>query len=249
MRFILRCCSFIAITILAILLTCIYKKSYKTLKFGAKLLLANMGYRKIIVNDLRKFKHDASIVVFQHNSFFDGHILMSVFGGSLSLMIQSDYSEIPFMRVLFKNLGFIVKPVDKEKTGITGRVVEFVNENRGTAPRLLGIAPASWKAPLDNKIGEFSTGAFVPMKPVIPVLIRFGTTVGTWFTGRDNDEHKTLAAFLWERLTCSRIDAEVTLLEEIAPEPNMTPREFADKTCRAMKDYDATVPAFSLADK
>ena len=202
-----------------------------------QMIIKSAGYN-LTVHDFRKYKYDAPIMVFQHNSYADGHILTAAVG-RISFMINSDYRKLPVLSRIFEHFDYIY--MNSKKKGNSEQIVEFLKNN---PDKLLGIAPASSRASWDDRIGKFSTGAFVPMKPVTPVLIRYRNHQGTWFNryGRGLG----LKEFLIEIFGRKTRDVEVTILEEIPPSDCSTPREFADKVNKIMRDYDKKFPAFNL---
>lgn len=209
----------------------------KVRKYMALWMISAAGFRKPVFHDLRKHKHDSSIIAFQHNSYIDGYILMSVLG-SISFMVHAKYTTLPLIKPFIESFGFVV--MDPTKKGNSSQITEFIKSN---PEKLLGIAPAGGKAPFDNKIGEFSSGAFVPMQPVTPALIRYKNEKGSWF--KPDGSYKNEMEYVKSILDFSRHEVEVTLLEEVTAADCKTPREFADKVARIMREYDAAVPAFS----
>jgi 1-acyl-sn-glycerol-3-phosphate acyltransferase len=213
-----------------------------TLKFFVNILLISIGVKKPIVRDLRKYKHDASIIVFQHNSYLDGYILLAVFE-KLTLMMAKKFTKNILFKILAKNLKFLLTDLDKKGGGITKEIERFINKD-DSACSYLAMAPTANKATTEDKFGPFSTGAFVAMKPVVPVLIRYNDDNCTWLNDikngfRENDDMKRFM-----KVICmNNIRCEVTILEEVTADGCATPREYADKVQAEMRDYDARVPA------
>jgi len=214
-----------------------------TLKFFVNILLLSIGAKKPIVRDLRKYKHDASIIVFQHNSYLDGYILLAVFE-KLTLMMAKKFTKNILFKILAKNLNFLLPDLDKKGAGITKEIEGFINNNGDGTGRYLAMAPTANKATAEDKFGPFSTGAFVAMRPVVPILIRYNDENCTWLNDIKNGfaENDNMKRFM--KVICmDNVQCEVTILEEVTADGCTTPREYADKVQAAMRDYDAQVPA------
>ena len=188
------------------------------------------GFYKTKVTDLRKFKHDAKILLFQHNSFYDLFALGCYFGEhNITGILDADILEIPIINKIIQRLDLIV--VKKSEKNNSQKIIDYVNNPNKT--KYLGIAPAGNKATKEDRISNFKTGAFVPMKPVTPVLIRYKDDKGTWFF-KDNIKKWVFDIIRFRKFyTC-----ELIILEEITAEGCSTPREYADKVEKYMKDMN-----------
>lgn len=203
---------------------------YIALYLLAKINNYLLGFNKTIVKDYRKFKHDAEILVFQHNSYYDLYALTQFFGAkNMTGIFDSTMLEVPIINVILKNLGVIV--IDKKQKNNSQKLIDYINNSNNK--KYIAIAPAGGKGSIEDKIGSFKTGAFIPMKPVTPVLIRYKDDKGTWFI-----KYGVKDCFLdFFRLrwfyTC-----EMIILEEITADGCRTPREYADKVEIYMKSYN-----------
>ena len=192
------------------------------------------GFHKTIVKDYRKFKHDTKILIFQHNSYYDLYLLGQHFKPkNITGMIDSNMLKIPIMKNLFKTFEMI--SVNKADKNNSQKLIDYLNNANNT--KYLGIASAGNKATKEDRIGNFKTGAFVPMKPVTPVLIRYKDDKGSWFF-KDNLKDWFLDIFKMRKFyTC-----ELIILEEITAEGCSTPREYADKVEKYMKLNSQMLP-------
>ena len=188
------------------------------------------GFHKTIVKDYRKFKHDSKIIVFQHNSYYDFYALAQHFKShSINCIVEKGMLNIPIMKTLFKNFECII--IDKKEKNNSEKVIEYINDPKKT--RYIAIAPAGDKATREDRIGTFKTSAFVSMKPVTPVLIRYKDDKGSWFV-IENIKDWFINIFRMRKFyTC-----ELIILEEITAEGCSTPREYANKVEKYMKSYN-----------
>lgn len=184
------------------------------------------GMNKLIVRDYRKFKHDSKILVFQHTSYLDGQILIYLFK-NIKFLLKSRYTSFKHLETLAKNLGFILT---KPKS-TTDDIVKYVESEKDD---YLGIAAMAGTTTYKDRIGTFSTGAFVAMQPVTPVLIRYSDDGVTWYN-QDKEDYEIVDS-LYHIASLSKWDAEVIILEEVTAEGCSTPREFADKVRNIMAE-------------
>lgn len=209
-------------------------------KYLATLVINTLGYKKPKVIDLRKYKYDSNIIVYQHNSFCDGHIIYSVFG-KVNLVFTSKYGDMPVLKQFAKGLEFIL--VNPKEKGNSEKINNFIENN---PKNIVAIAPAPINNTGYDKIGKFATGSFVTMKPVIPVLIRYKNIKPTWFLNEeDNNNHKSIGQWFLERFSDKPVDVEVTIMEEISSEGCKNVEEYKNKVENAMKEYNIKYPVFS----
>ena len=186
------------------------------------------GFNKTIVRDYRKFKHDSKILLFQHNSYYDFYALVQYLKTqNLTCIIDSKLLKVPIMGTILKNFKCIV--INKKQKNNSQKIIDYINNPQKN--KYIAIAPSAGKGTLEDPIGSFKTSAFIPMKPVTPVLIRYKDNKTCWFES-DNIKRWFLDIFRFRRFyTC-----ELIILEEITAEGCKTPREFADKVEKYMKD-------------
>lgn len=190
------------------------------------------GFHKPIIRDFRKFKHQSNIIVFQHNSCYDIFALGCYFGEhNITGILDADILQTPVFNKIIKNFNCIV--IKKSDKNNSQKIIDYVNNPKNT--KYLAIAPAGPYADIDDPIGKFKTGAFVPMKPVTPVLIRFKDNKGSWFPykkGKDIDVIKWyFDIFRFRKF----YQYELIILEEITADGCTTPQEYAEKVEKYMK--------------
>lgn len=196
------------------------------------------GFYKTKVTDLRKFKHDAKILLFQHNSFYDLFALGCYFGEhNITGILDADILEIPIINKIIESFDLIV--VKKSEKNNSQKIIDYVNNPNKS--KYLGIAPAGPYANIDDPIGSFKTGAFVPMKPVTPILIRYKNNKGTWFPFKNGP--RDIIKWVYDILRFRKFyECELIILEEITAEGCSTPREYANKVEKYMKLNSQMLP-------
>lgn len=187
------------------------------------------GFNKTIVRDYRKFKHDSKIIVFQHNSYYDFYALAQLFYPNITGVLDSNMLKVPLMKSPIKNNDVII--INKKERNNTQKILKYINNPRKN--KYIAISPSGANVNYSDKIGTFKTGAFIYMKPVTPILIRYKDDKGTWFPNKKEIFVKEwfLDIFRLRKFyTC-----EFIILEEITAEGCKTPREYADKVEKYMK--------------
>ena len=185
------------------------------------------GFHKPIIKDYRTYKHDSKIIVFQHNSYYDLFALGAFFKEhNITGIIYDDFLKIPIIGTIFKKFNLIF--INKSDKNNSQKIIDYIDNPKNT--KYIGIAPAGDKGTVEDPIGSFKTGAFTPMKPVTPVLIRYKDNKGTWF-------NKNIKSWSFDIFRFRKFyQYELIILEEITAEGCKTPREFADKVEKYMKD-------------
>jgi len=201
-----------------------------------------LNYKPVHIKDYREFKYDNPILIWQHNSVIDGIIMASIFG-DISMVINVNYLNKGYTKnvinSLFKSIKYFIL-IDKTKKNNTEIIREFIKNNPDAK---LSFAPAGGHAKYNNKIGDtFSTGAFVYMKPVSPILIRQSDIHCTWF--KNETDYYDFNEWLANVLSRPRRDIEVVMMPEICPEKGETPNEFKERVRLAMIDFDKSMPPF-----
>lgn len=200
--------------------------SWYIVKQTMYLLLKLYGMDKLIVEDYRKFKHNSKILIFQHTSYADGVILMYIFK-NIKFLLKSQYTSFKHLEILAKNLGFILT----KSKNTTDDILKYLESEKQD---YLAIAAMAGTTTYKDRIGTFSTGAFVAMQPVTPVLIHYSNDDVTWFD--EIKEDFGIVESLYRIAGLKKWDTEVIILEEVTAEGCSTPREFADKVRNIMAE-------------
>ena len=205
-------------------------------KYCLNIILWSIGFTIPKIIDKRRHEDDKNvppIIVFQHSTFADGYILLHVFGlCSLKFLVKTKHIPNPIVKKFTDKFGCI--PVDdSKKTGVTGKIQEYIKE--GNYTQRLIISPEGGR-PLDfdnnDGLSHFSSGAFVPLVPIQPVLIQFTCpdesefTNPTWNTERvQNDD--SIVKWYFSRFFVAPCEITITLMEEAVASEGMTPKEYA----------------------
>jgi 1-acyl-sn-glycerol-3-phosphate acyltransferase len=204
---------------------------------GLKIILFCLGYNIQDIVDKRSNKNTKSpIIVYQHNTFADGYILLHTFGPT-SFVVLEKHLVNPIIKRFTKNFGCI--PVNDKKKGASQEIRDYIQKGDYTYP--LAIAPEGGKIIYpdndDTILASFSTGAFVPLAPVQPVLIDFGFEADVddprWNYVDGND--KVVSWFMW-RFLAKPCNITVTLLEECHATEGQTPKEYCEDVRTYMRN-------------
>ena len=179
----------------------------------------------IQVIDEREDKTNEKIILYQHNTYIDAFIVSSYFG-ECRVLITGKYKGVPILSTLIERIGGIW--VEKGKT--LDKIIEHVNNYKG---KPLTIAPAATTSTIQDPIGTFFSGAFVPMTPVLPVLLSHSKSA-VWF----ELDGKGIPLFKWitKRLLSPRTTTILKVMDSINPNPVWTPKDFASYTELIMKE-------------
>ena len=192
-----------------------------------------IGFNKAIVIDKRKFKTPIDkipIVVYQHSTFADHYILLSIFT-ILRYVVLDKHRGNPVVKRFTDMFGCITVS-ETVKSGASKKIQEFID--KGDYKYKLAIAPEGGRRLDDDGnsiLAPFSTGAFVPLAPIQPVTIKFDYDTEkddpTWnsvnLTNNDN-----VASWYFTRFFAKPCNITVTLMEEAIPSDEMTPKDYSD---------------------
>lgn len=163
------------------------------------------------------------IVVFNHPTFYEPLVLYNIL--NIPLRFVSKHSNLKGAESILKQYKLI-----------------YVNETKGTIKQILeaipnstifgtvAIAPAGGSGFEKDPtfLPEFKTGAFVPMIPVLPVLIRYSHHE-IWEKG------VPVSSIFWKRISGPRLYYDVSILPMIYPPDNQSPIDFSKTTHQIMQ--------------
>lgn len=214
--FIIRLIVFVLITILGIF-------NYKLQHLGElQLYSLNVHGEKKNFNmeKYNEFKNKPKgIVVFNHCTFFDHLILMKEFGETPAFIASNKFVFFPFDYLLKKYGGVVI-----EKGKSTSEIINETVNNRKPGDKILAIAPTGGYSINEdqNKLCDFKLGAFNPLSPVLPVLIKYHP-YHNWKTG------VSLAQYAFDIMTNEKIYYTVEVLDEVVPLEGETVEAFSDR--------------------
>jgi len=163
------------------------------------------------------------VIVFNHPTFYDPLVLYHTLKTPLRFVARDDNVKL-FGSLLDKYRLIEVT----ERGGATQKILNAIPYTKLFGS--IAIAPAGGTGFEEDAsyLPEFKSGAFVPMVPVLPVLIKYSSHE-IWKKG------VPLTTVFWKRLHAPAINYAVHILPMITPEKSWTPHEFAKKTHQVMQ--------------
>lgn len=157
------------------------------------------------------------ILVYNHICIFDGLIITLFMPTAFLTTIENKNN--PFTGPFFKLTGSIfITP----KKNTIDQIINRVND--ATNPYPLAIAPEGTVS-AGKALLKFKSGAFIPLKPVLPVLLRYPNKyLNMSFT------KKTALLTTFRILTQFVNYATIEFLPPVSPLPGEGPQEFAERT-------------------
>lgn len=157
------------------------------------------------------------IIVYNHICLFDGLIITLFMPTAFLTTIEN--KNHPFTGPFFKLTGSIfITP----KKNTIDQIIDRVNDD--TNPYPLAIAPEGTVS-AGKALLKFKSGAFIPLKPVQPVLLRYPNKhLNMSFT------KKTALLTTFRILTQFVNYATIEFLQPVSPLPGEGPQEFAERT-------------------
>jgi 1-acyl-sn-glycerol-3-phosphate acyltransferase len=173
------------------------------------------------------------LITVNHRSAFDVLLFLSMFKKLSCVIFSEGPDKIPLLSKIskkFKNLC-----VGKKNT--VQKIIEFTN-NRKKGDNILIIAPDECRYPDDItecNIAKFRTGAFVPMVPIVPIIIKYeDTRLDYMWENKETLYHAFFKVFL-----SKDYNIKVKVLDKVCPDENSTIEQYRDKVRKIMSDeYD-----------
>ena len=134
-----------------------------------RLILFGCGFYHIPVANRQHLDdalRDRGIAVYNHISVFDG-LLISSCVHPFAFVINSGQGSLCFMTHVVRKLHYLLVDYDRGG-GQTAKVAEHVQR---PGSNMLAIAPEGTTSN-GAALLRFRTGAFVPLRPVLPIIIR-----------------------------------------------------------------------------
>ena len=134
-----------------------------------RLILFGFGFYNIPVKNhhiLQEAKNDRCIAVYNHISMFDGFILTACIH-PFSFVINSNQGSLGVLKHVVRKLHYVI--VDYTRGG--GQTAKITSHVSLPDSNMLAIAPEGTTSN-GAALLRFRSGAFVPLRPVLPVLIR-----------------------------------------------------------------------------
>lgn len=241
----IRICAFLLIHTMSFLLPSQMTSDSYTMYFFSKMnlgILLTLGLCPNKIIDKRRssmLKINTRIITFQHRTFADCYMLNYIYDRPISYVFRDRFKNNIFVKNFIKKYGGIAVSTLSNQ-GSSKQIVNYCNLYPN---RYLAIAPEDiidYKKRIisNNKLNVFRTGAFVPLLPIQPVVIKFYDKSAIW---RNYSTHsESIINWILRRLLSPISYFDIYLLEECEPF-SMNPAEFKDfvqdKMSEAIKDF------------
>jgi lysophosphatidylcholine acyltransferase/lyso-PAF acetyltransferase len=181
--------------------------------FFARMAFRCAGFHMVEVIGTMASPEEAPILVAApHSTFMDGFVVF--WSGTPYIVSRQENKQIPLLgKCIEFSQSLFVSREDPESRQKTVRQIIYRSQNSGKWPRLLIFPEGSCSN--RKALMTFKPGAFVPGKPVQPVLIRYPNDVDT-VTWTWNQPHGA-KSILWLTLTQPFSRASLEFLPVYAP--------------------------------
>ena len=167
------------------------------------------------------------VVVFTHSTCFDHFILFREFKESLAALVKRKAAVFPF-NILMEHSNCILF----DKGSNTAQLIQDIIKNRKSGDPVVGLAPSAANSndKDQNKLEEFKMGAFLPMTPVLPVLIKIHP-YENWKNEMTFMEYVYIITTYKEKIYYT-----VKVLDEVTPKEGETPEQLRDRVKLYMEE-------------
>lgn len=167
------------------------------------------------------------IIVFHHCTFYDHYLFYNELEETLRPIVARKTCFWPFTN-LFKKIGGIIF----DKGSNTAQIIQEEVKNRKENEPFIGLAPSAGYSNNDdqNKLEPFKLGAFYPLTPVLPVLLKFDP-YDNWKVGESLPQ-----CFIKTVCSPQKRLYTVKILDEIKPLPEDTPESFSLRVKEYMEE-------------
>ena len=206
--------------------TCSEPVVRKVIPYFGRSLLLGFGYLHVPVRN-KHWMEDAldinAVAVYNHISPLDGFVLTS-YVHPFSAVVNSVHGSMAIMRPIVEKLRYILVDFNNRGLGQTVKLVNHINDNNKKDPEernILAIAPEG--STTNGKVMlTFRTGAFVPLAPVLPILIRYPYRYASPAWTRTS-----ITKTMYRLLTQFVNFAEIVLMPVMTPYQGEKPQDYA----------------------
>lgn len=225
------CCIIYMIAIILLIISGNPIILYYVGKIFSIFLSFNYIYDQNNINLIDKYidSNEKFLVVFNHRTAFDVITCLSIFKRNTYLLKTEFPKSIPLSKYVFKYMNLLTV---EEKNNTSQKIIDYTN-TRKYGQNVLALAPDQCKFPdeiINDGMGEFKTGAFVGMFPIMPIIIKYNDAYldFKWENG-ETFIHSLLKVFLYRNYKI-----KVRVLDMVYPDENSTIDQYKDKVRNIM---------------
>ena len=181
------------------------------------------------IENLEKYYHfkknnTQGLAVFNHVSILDGLLLLTQFKEPLSFLVSQNILVSLCKSFIQNSDGIIIN----KNENTTQKIIKVSNNRKQNDP-VLFIAPSGVTG-MDQKekykISEFKSGAFVSLKPILPVIIKYSP-----YYKDPNTLKNTIINII---TNTNNLNYKIKVLDPIYPDKNDTIESFKKKVYKIM---------------
>tara|TARA_B100001564_G_scaffold255099_1_gene217050 strand:- start:1253 stop:2260 length:1008 start_codon:yes stop_codon:yes gene_type:complete len=181
------------------------------------------------IEDLHKYynfkkNNTQGLAVFNHVSILDGLLLLNQFKEPISFLVSENILVSLCKKFIENSNGIIINKNENTTQKITN-----ISINRQKNDPILFIAPSGTDG-MDQKeelkLSEFRTGAFVSLKPILPVIIKYSP-----YYRDSNDRNQTMLNII---TNTDYLNYKIKVLDPIYPQKYDNIQSFKDRVYETM---------------
>ncbi len=197
-----------------------------------KYIISLFGFECKVIDQNNFESYSNKNIVYMHHTYIDNYFLMYAFGPG-SAIIDTKFKNLPFARNYINNYDCIV--VDKTKKNQSTLVADKMNSEYKYPIFIAPEGSKYCKSGESQPLGEFYSGSFIALKPVVPVVFKHYdyVTDPTW---EDKDSLITWWFRHLSNINRKTIKTHMHIMKEMAPLQDETPKDFSLRVRQAMID-------------
>lgn len=175
------------------------------------------------------------IIVSNHNSIFDGPILLSALGNITFVVNEIGSSLFPGINYIYDKLHFI-KMKTSSRNNTTQKIIDYTNSRISNQPILTIFPDACNIIPPGKNIAPFSTGAFVGKFDILPIIIKY-KNFDIYPYYYDNDLKPRGIKAIFEKLLENNCEIHLHMLPIQKCDPTFSIQQYRDHVYNLMNTY------------
>lgn len=189
-----------------------------------------MGYTLNIKGAENIPKDNNFIISFNHISIIEPIVLAAVFGNISCVISDRIFKHFPGSSIIINKFHAIMID-NKPNSNNTKKICDHLKKNVNP----IAIAPDGMQYPeFGNNIGNFKTGAFVPMAPILPVIIKYknyDVLPDFKYDAGEDSIHGIMKLFLNSNTTI-----DIDIMNLVHPEKDWTPVLYKEHVFKLMNN-------------